>query len=57
MRVVKTIHSYDGSESFGQRTIDKLGLPLFDVFAVRSANQEKAYLMAGDKGAVLGDEV
>src|SRR5207245_449737 len=31
MRVVKTIHCYDGSESFGQRTIDKLGLPLFDV--------------------------
>jgi molybdopterin/thiamine biosynthesis adenylyltransferase len=57
MRVVKTIHSYDGSESFGQRTIDKLGLPLFDVFTVRSADQEKAYLMAGDKSAVLGDEV
>src|SRR5216683_2236475 len=29
MRVVKTIHSYDGSEDFGKRSLDKLGLPLF----------------------------
>ena len=57
MRVVKTIHSYDGSEDFGQRSLDKLGLPLFDVFTVRTAENEKAYLMAGDKSAVLGDEL
>ena len=57
MRVVKTIHSYDGSEDFGERSLDKLGLPLFDVFTVRTAENEKAYLMAGDRSAVLGDEL
>jgi adenylyltransferase/sulfurtransferase len=57
MRVVKTIHSYDGTESFGTRALDKLGLPLYDVFTVRTAEKEKAYLMAGDKNAVLGDEL
>ena len=57
MRVVKTIHSYDGSEDFGKRSLDKLGLPLFDVFTVRTAENEKAYLMAGDRSAVLGEEL
>jgi adenylyltransferase/sulfurtransferase len=57
MRLVKTIHSYDGSENFGKRSLDKLGLPLFDVFTVRTAENEKAYLMAGDRSAVLGEEL
>jgi len=57
MRVVKTIHSYSGSESFGGRTLDKIGLPLYDVFSVRSEEAEKAYLIAGDKAAVLGVEL
>jgi len=57
MRVVKTIHGYDGSEDLGKRTLDRLGLPLFDVFTVRTAEREKAYLMAGDKSTVLGDEL
>lgn len=57
MRVVKTIHGYSGNESFGKRTLDQLGLPLFDVFSVRSAEAEKAYLIAGDKAAVLGEEL
>jgi len=57
MRVVATIHSYSGTESFGKRTLDQLGLPLFDVFSVRSAQAEKAYLIAGDKTAVLGEEL
>jgi len=57
MRVVKTIHSYDGSEDFGKRSLHKLGLPLFDVFTVRTAENEKAYLMAGDRSAVLGEEL
>jgi molybdopterin/thiamine biosynthesis adenylyltransferase len=55
MRVVKTIHGYNGREDFGKRTLDKLGLPLFDVFAVRMGEKEQAYLMAGDKSAVLGE--
>jgi molybdopterin/thiamine biosynthesis adenylyltransferase len=57
MRVVKTIHNYDGTENFAGRRLDQLGLPLFDVFTVRTAEKEKAYLMAGDKSAVLGDEL
>jgi molybdopterin/thiamine biosynthesis adenylyltransferase len=57
MRVVKTIHSYSGRESFGGQTLDKIGLPLYDVFSVRSAVAEKAYLIAGDKNEVLGLEL
>jgi molybdopterin/thiamine biosynthesis adenylyltransferase len=57
MRVVKTIHSYSGGEDFGKRTLDNLGLPLFDAFSVRSAEAERAYLIAGDKRAVLGDDL
>jgi hypothetical protein len=54
MRVVRTIHSYDGSDELGARTLDTLGLPLFDVFVARSGMQEIAYLIAGDESAVLG---
>jgi molybdopterin/thiamine biosynthesis adenylyltransferase len=57
MRVVKTIHGYSGKEGFGGRTLDELGLPMFDVFTVRSAEAERAYLIAGDRGLVLGDEL
>jgi len=35
--------------------LHQLGLPLFDVFAVRMGEKEQAYLMAGDKSAVLGE--
>jgi len=55
MRAVKTIHSYSGTEDYGNRTLDQLGLPLFDVFSVRTMDAEKAYLIAGDKAAVLGE--
>jgi len=55
MRAVITAHSYSGSEEFGQRTLDRLGLPIFDVFTARSAEREIAYLMAGDQGEVLGE--
>jgi molybdopterin/thiamine biosynthesis adenylyltransferase len=57
MRIVKTIHSYSGSENFGRRPLDKLGLPLYDVFSVRTGEAEKAYLIGGDKIAVLGAEL
>jgi adenylyltransferase/sulfurtransferase len=57
MRVVKTIHGYSGDESFGGRTLDRLGLPLYDVFSMRSGELEKAYLISGDKVAVLGSEL
>jgi molybdopterin/thiamine biosynthesis adenylyltransferase len=54
MRAVITVHSYSGNEEFGERTLDRLGLPLFDVFTARSAEREIAYLVAGDQGEVLG---
>jgi molybdopterin/thiamine biosynthesis adenylyltransferase len=57
MRVVKTIHSYSGNESFGGRSLDKLGLPPYDVFSLRTDEAEKAYLIGGDKIAVLGAEL
>jgi adenylyltransferase/sulfurtransferase len=54
MRAVITAHSYTGAESFGERTLDRLGLPLFDVFTARSAEREISYLIAGDQREVLG---
>ena len=57
MRVVKTIHSYSGSESFGGRTLREIGLPPYDVFSVRSGEAEKAYWIKGDKNEVLGPEL
>ena len=57
MRAVKTIHGYSGTEIFGKRTLDQLGLPLFDVFSARSGESERAYLIGGDKTTVLGTEL
>jgi molybdopterin/thiamine biosynthesis adenylyltransferase len=54
MRAVITAHSYTGTESFGERSLDRLGLPLFDVFTARSPERELAYVIAGDEPAVLG---
>lgn len=53
-RAVITAHSYTGTEGFGDRSLDRLGLPLFDVFSARSAEREIAYLIAGDEPEVLG---
>jgi hypothetical protein len=55
MRAVATAHGYSGAESFGERTLDRLGLPLFDVFTARSAERELAFLIAGDEPAVLSE--
>jgi adenylyltransferase/sulfurtransferase len=54
MRAVITMHSYSGTEAYGNRTLDQLGLPLFDVFTARSDEREIAYLIEGDQKAVLG---
>jgi molybdopterin/thiamine biosynthesis adenylyltransferase len=54
MRAVITAHSYSGAETFGERTLGQLGLPLFDVFTARSADREISYLIAGDQREVLG---
>lgn len=55
MRAVITVHGYTGAESFGERSLDRVGLPPFDVFTARSAERELAYLIAGDGPAVLGE--
>ena len=57
MCTVVTIHNYSGNESYGARSLDQLGLPLFDVFTARSAEREIGYLIAGDHEAVLGPTV
>ena len=54
MRRVETLHSYSGQKEFADRTLDQLGLPLFDIFAGRSGETEVAYLIGGDAGTVLG---
>ncbi len=53
MRVVATLHNYRGEAEFSHRTLDTLGLPLFDVFTARAGEREIAYLMAGDEAQVL----
>jgi molybdopterin/thiamine biosynthesis adenylyltransferase len=53
-RAVITAHAYSGTEPYGKRTVEQMGLPLFDVFTARSAERETAYLVAGDEPAVLG---
>jgi adenylyltransferase/sulfurtransferase len=57
MRTVATIHNYSGSEAYGARTLDQLGLPLFDVFTARSTEREIGYLIAGDCEAILGPAI
>jgi adenylyltransferase/sulfurtransferase len=54
MRAVITAHGYSGEEPFGDRTLDQIGLPLFDTFTARSADREIAYLIGGDEKQVLG---
>jgi molybdopterin/thiamine biosynthesis adenylyltransferase len=56
MRIVETIHNYSGNETYGARTLDQLGLPLFDVFTARSGESERGYLIAGDGEEILGPE-
>lgn len=53
MRTVETFHGYSGTEDFGGRTLDKLGLPLFDIFTARSGDREISYLLAGDQEDAL----
>jgi molybdopterin/thiamine biosynthesis adenylyltransferase len=54
MRAVITAHSYSGGEPFGDRRLDAIGLPLYDVFTARSPEREIAYLLGGDEKQVLG---
>jgi hypothetical protein len=57
MRVVVTMHSFQGEPALAPRTLDSLGLPLFDVFTARSGDREISYLMAGDEQEALASAV
>jgi hypothetical protein len=54
MRVVQSLSGYRGETELGQRRLDELGLPLFDIFTARSREAEICYCIAGDAEAVLG---
>ena len=53
MREVITVHNYSGRESYGDRCLVELGLPLFDVFTARCMDREFQILIEGDRQAVL----
>ena len=54
IRIVKTLTGYSGQPDLAGRTLDRLGLPLFDIFTVRSAESEASYCIRGDAAEVLG---
>ena len=57
MRVVRTLSGFRGEAELAARTLDQLGLPLFDVFTARADGAQDAeisYCIAGDAEAVLG---
>lgn len=54
MRIVQALHSYTGVESFGNRKLDRIGLPPFDIFVARSPEREVGYLLDGDREMALG---
>jgi hypothetical protein len=49
-----SVHSFSGSEDFGYRRLDQLGLPLLDLFVARSTTHEMGYIPYGDASLVLG---
>jgi molybdopterin/thiamine biosynthesis adenylyltransferase len=54
MRVVHTLTGYNGEPELAGRTLDRLGLPLFDIFTVRSKDSELSYCLDGDAAILLG---
>lgn len=54
-RAVVAIHSYTGSEDYGCRTLNDIGLPTWDVFVARAADDELAYLISGDAPSIIGN--
>ena len=51
---MQTISGYRREPELAQRTLDQLGLPLFDIFTARSYEAEISYCMAGDAEQILG---
>src|SRR5260370_6806417 len=56
MRNVAAIHSYSGNEAYGARTLDQLGLPLFDIFTARTRKREIGYLLPRDPQNILSPD-
>jgi adenylyltransferase/sulfurtransferase len=56
VRAVETLSGYRGEPALATRTLDHLGLPLFDIFVARSLETETeiSYCLDGDAVAVLG---
>jgi len=54
LRTVIAAHSYGGTEDFGSRKLNQLGLPLFDLFVARNGQREIGYIPGGDAHRVLG---
>lgn len=50
---VIAIHGFTGKESYGEKTISALGLPLYDVFVARSKSREMQILIEGDRANAL----
>lgn len=57
-RIVQTLSGFSGEPDLAERMLDRLGLPLYDIFTARSTeegrDEEIAYLIAGDAAVVLG---
>jgi len=54
LRTVAAVHGFSGTEDFGYRRLDQLGLPLLDLFVARSSKREVGYIPYGDASQVLG---
>jgi molybdopterin/thiamine biosynthesis adenylyltransferase len=53
-RVPETYHTLDGGETFLDKTLAELGVPLWDVVGGRSGMHQQFYEFAADRDAVLG---
>lgn len=57
MRTVVALHSYSGTEEFGDKRLNDLGLPLLDLFVARHGEREIGYIPYGDAPVMLGNLV
>lgn len=53
MKEVVTIHNYTGKEPFGEKTINEIGLPDYDIFIARSQNHQLQLLIEGDHDRIF----
>lgn len=53
-RIPELAHSFDGTESYRNKTLKEMGVPPFDVFVGRMGDNCRYYLLDGDRKEVLG---